>query len=172
MAILQPSDFTENPTYNIALTSTTESELPALIDQIEKDNLQELLGCDLYDLFIADLTNDTPQTPQTQLYKDIFEAFCKDNVHCGIQRSFGIRDMLMAFVYFAWHNYTYTQDTASGMVAIDSENSSKASPDAAGLFNKYNRGIQSYKSIQWFILDNPTIYPKFEGIRKEFTSYL
>lgn len=172
MAILEPSDFTENPTYNIALTSTTEKELPALIDQIEKDNLQELLGCELYTLFIADLTPETPETPQTQLYKDIFEAFCKDNVLCGIQRSFGIRDMLMGLVYFAWHNYTYTQDTASGMRKIDAENSSVASPDGSGLYNKYNRGIKSYNAIQWFILDNPTIYPKFEGIRKEFTSFI
>lgn len=172
MPILQPSDFTESPMYNIALTSTAEAELGALIDDVEMTCLQDLLGCDLYALFITDLTNDTPQVPQTQLYKDIFEAFCKDNTNCGIQRSHGIKDMLMAFVYFAWHNYTYTQDTASGMVGIDSENSSKASPDSVGLYNKYNRGIKSYKAIQWFIFDNSTIYPTFNGIRKDFTSFI
>lgn len=172
MAILQTSDFTDNPTYNIALTKRAQKQLPALIDQIEKDNLQELLGCELYDLFIADLTPNTPQTPQTQIYTDIFDAFCKDDsIYCG-QRSFGMRDMLMGFVYFAWHTYAFTQDTAGGMVSIDNENSQLATPDSAGLYIKQNRAVQSYQSIQYYICTNQSVYPTFEGIRKQYSSFV
>jgi len=78
----------------------------------------------------------------------------------------------MAYVYLDWHRYASTQDTSGGMVTIDTENSHQASPDAAGFYDKYNRGVQSYTSIQWFILEDTTTYPEFEGIRKNFTSFI
>lgn len=172
MAILEPSDFTNNPTYNIALSKTAEKELPALIDQVERDNLQELLGCELHDLFIADLTVNTPQIPQTQIYIDIFNAFCEDETHCGLQRSFGIRDMLMSIVYFEWHRYNATKSIAPGMVAINPENSSVVGPNSYGAYQKYNRGVQSYNAIQWLVYDNTTDYPTFNGIRRNYISEL
>ena len=51
MAILQPSDFTDNPIYNIALTIQADSELETLIADVEKniilspDKLQKCQMC-------------------------------------------------------------------------------------------------------------------------------
>ena len=170
MAILQASDFTEDPIYNIALTVQAECELDAMIADVEEDTLQDLLGCDLYTLFIADLTANTPQTPQTQIYIDIFEPFCFDHVLCGPQKSKGMIDMLKGFVYFEWHRYNQNKSTSSGVVRADSENSNSVSGEAFGTYNKYNRAIETYRSIQQYIYDNSTSYPEFEGVRKLFTS--
>jgi len=172
MAIVQISDFKDNPTYNIALTRRAQKQLPALIDQIEKDDLQELLGCELYDLFIADLTVATPQVPQAQIYLDIFNPFCKDDsIYCG-ERSFGMKDMLMGFIYMAWQSYAFTQDTAGGMVSIDNENSLLSTPDAAGLYIKQNRAVESYTAIQRYICTNMSVYPTFEGMRKNYSGII
>lgn len=170
MAILQPSDFTENPIYNIALTLQAETELEAMIDDVEKNTLQELLGCELYTLFIADLTVGTPQVPQTQIYIDIFDAFCFDHVLCGPQTSKGIKDLLMAYTYFEWHRYNLNKSTSTGMVRGDSENSNSVLAESFGTYDKYNRAVDSYRSIQQYIYDNSTLYPTFEGRRKLYNS--
>ena len=170
MAILQPSDFTDNPIYNIALTLQAETELDAMIEDVEKNTLQELLGCELYTLFIADLTVDTPQVPQTQIYIDIFDAFCFDHVLCGPQTSKGMKDLLMAYTYFEWHRYNLNKSTSTGMVRGDSENSNSVLAESFGTYDKYNRAVYSYRSIQQYIYDNSTLYPTFEGRRKHFNS--
>jgi hypothetical protein len=170
MAILQPSDFTDNPIYNIALTLQAETELDAMIADVEINTLQELLGCELYTLFIADLTVNTPQVPQTQIYIDIFDAFCFDNVFCGPQRSKGMKDLLMAYTYFEWHRYNLNKSTSTGMVRGDSENSNMVLAESYGTYDKYNRAVDSYRSIQQYISDNSTLYPTFEGRRKHYNS--
>ena len=170
MAILQPSDFTENPTYKIALTLQADCELEEMITDIEEDTLQLLLGCDLYNLFIADLTASTPQVPQTQIYLDIFDKFCIDDELCGIQKSRGMKDLLMSMVYFNWHRYNLNKSVSTGMVRGDSENSNLVSPEAFGTYDKYNRGVDSYRAIQQYICDNSTDYPTFNGNRLNYTS--
>ena len=170
MAILQPSDFTDNPIYNIALTLQAETELDAMIEDVEKNTLQELLGCELYTLFIGDLTVGTPQVPQTQIYIDIFDAFCFDHVLCGPQTSKGMKDLLMAYTYFEWHRYNLNKSTSTGMVRGDSENSNSVLAESFGTYDKYNRAVYSYRSIQQFISDNSTLYPTFEGRRKLYNS--
>jgi hypothetical protein len=170
MAILQPSDFTDNPIYNIALTLQAETELDAMIEDVEKNTLQELLGCELYTLFIADLTVGTPQVPQTQIYIDIFDAFCFDHVLCGPQTSKGMKDLLMAYTYFEWHRYNLNKSTSTGMVRGDSENSNSVLAESFGTYDKYNRAVDSYRSIQQYIYDNSTLYPTFEGRRKLYNS--
>mgnify|MGYP003627886959 FL=1 len=170
MAILQPSDFTENPIYNIALTLQADCELEAMIDDVEKNTLQELLGCELYTLFIADLTVGTPQVPQATIYLDIFNAFCFDHVLCGPQTSKGMKDLLMAYTYFEWHRYNLNKSTSTGMVRGDSENSNSVLAESFGTYDKYNRAVDSYRSIQQYIYDNSTLYPTFEGRRKLYNS--
>ena len=65
------------------------SDIQPYLDKYEKKYLIELLGCDLYALFIADLVAGVPQT---QIYIDIFNEICEDN--CGtIQRSEGMKTM-------------------------------------------------------------------------------
>jgi len=170
MAILQESDFTEDPIFNIALTAQAECELETMIADVEQNTLQDLLGCDLYTLFIADLSVGTPQTPQTQIYIDIFEPFCFDHELCGPQKSKGIIDMLKGLVYFEWHRYNQNKSTSTGIVRGDSENSNLVSAEAFGMYDKYNRAIETYRSIQQYIYDNSPVYPDFAGVRKLYNS--
>lgn len=172
MAIVQIKDFLDNPVYDIAKTIQVDTQLSSLIDSIEKDKLQDLLGCNLYDLFIADLTASTPQIPQTQLFIDLFDEFCIDNNFCKRQKSQGIKDMLMAFIYFEWHRYNQNKSVANGIVLIDSENSHLANLASTNIYDKYNRGIESYQAIQFFIQENITIYPDFKGVKKEFATWI
>lgn len=168
MAIVQATDFTENALYDIALTSQVEFELPAFIDVIEKDRLQELFGCELYDLFVADLTLNTPQEPQTQIYLDVFNAFCSDDDG----RSYGIKDMLMGFIYFEWHRYNQNKSVSSGIVRMDSENSRLANMASANLYDKYNRAIESFKAIRYYICKNNDVYPTYKGVDKCYSSWI
>lgn len=170
MAIIQPTDFTENALYDIALTMQVENEMPAFIDVIEKDILQELLGCELYDLFIADLTPTTPQEPQTQIYIDLFNAFCEQDDICA--RSYGIKDLLQGIIYFEWHRYNQNKSVSSGIVRMDSENSNLANMASANLYEKYNRAIKSYQAIQTYICSNIDVYPTYKGVNKDFASWI
>jgi hypothetical protein len=170
MSILKPLDFSDNPTYKIALTLQAETELEAMIVDVEDNVLQMLLGCELYDLFIADLTVGTPQVPQTQIYLNIFNKFCIDDSMCGQQRSKGMKDLLEAFVYFDWHRYNLNKSVSTGMVRGDSENSNLVSPEAFGIYDKYNRGVESYRAIQQYISDNSSVYPTFNGNRLNYAS--
>lgn len=169
MALILAEDFLENPLYDIALTFQAETELPKLIEVIEKDILEELLGCDLYDLFIADLNGDVPQIPQAAIYLNIFNSICIDEDSI---RSYGIKDLLMAFVYFEWHRYNQNKSVSSGIVRADSENTSLANLTSTNIYEKYNRGIKSYQAIQRYICDNSTDYPEYEGMKKQFASWI
>jgi len=166
MAILQESDFLNNPVYDIARTKQSLKELPALIDDVEKNELQQLLGCELYELFIADLTANTPQTPQNSPYTEIFDPFCKNDYSCGPLVSKGIKDMLMAFVYFQWHSYNLNKSVAGGVVRVDAENSEQVTGNGFNIYVKQNRGIATYQAIQQYICENLNTYPTYDGITK------
>ena len=88
------------------------------------------------------------------------------------QTSKGIKDLLMAYTYFEWHRYNLNKSTSTGVVRGDSENSNSVSAQGFGIYNKYNRGVESYRSIQQYISDNSADYPTFEGRRKHFNSVL
>lgn len=169
MAILQITDFSNNPVFKIALTKKAETELAALIDDVEKRYLEDLLGCTLYGLFIDDLTATTPQAPQTAPYTTIFNEICEDINFCRL-KSEGIKVMLMAFVFYEWHVYDSVQTGASGLTIADGENSNPLSAEAAGLYIKFNRGVATYRAIQQYICYNMATFPDFRGVELDYTS--
>jgi hypothetical protein len=79
-------------------------------------------------------------------------------------------DLLEAFVYFDWHRYNLNKSVSTGMVRGDSENSNLVSPEAFGIYDKYNRGVESYRAIQQYISDNSSVYPTFNGNRLNYAS--
>jgi hypothetical protein len=168
MAIILKTDFLDNPIYDIALTRQADKELDALIDAMQSDMFEELLGCDLYDLFIADLSG-TPGIPHDAIYLNIFNSICSDD---DCVRSYGMKDMLMGFVYFEWHRYNQNKSVAAGIVRIDSENSTRANLTSTNIYDKYNRAVQSYQSIQEYINLNLTDYPLYQGIKKRFSTWI
>ncbi len=166
---ITPSNFS-NGLICIATNVHTESDLQTYIDEFEGVYLKDLLGCELYDLFVADLVGGIPQA---QIYKDIFEPFCKDEEACHVQVvSEGMVRMCEKFIFWEYVRDQKVKNTSSGNVVNDNEASREASFPESRLYQIYNQGIESYKSIQWLICDNSSDYPTYNGVNKRKTSWL
>jgi len=164
--IIQVSDFTGR--YSIAKNVYTEANIQDYIDYYEKIYLTELLGAELYNLFISDLVSGVPQDP---IYQAIFNPFSLDENNCLII-SDGIKDMILGFCFFEIMRKSDAQQTISGNTRNVMDNSSNISQIQAGLYTSYNTSIKSYDAIQWFICDNEVNYPTYNGQEKNTTTWL
>lgn len=163
---VQIVDFTGEKT--IAQSIATDPKLQAYIDKYEPIYLTNLLGCELYDLFIADL--DAQDLPQSQRFIDIFDPFCKDD-SCGIVRSEGIKEMLLCFIYFEYAKDNNFQQSTNGTVSSQMEVSKVIPLSHTNGYDMFNNGIDTYCSIQWLMLKS-TEYPEFNGQYKKKISWL
>lgn len=165
MSILTLTDF-ENGKFSIATNTTQEIDLQDKIDLVERTYLVELLGVELYDLFILDLANPS-LTPRFQF---IFDAFnYQSSEKPLLVHSEGLKQMLKAFVYFLYVRDTTTRQTTVGIKRTKSDNSENVSGIKHGLINRYNEGVSDYDSIQYYMIDNEDVYPEFLGMHKCFS---
>ena len=169
MSILNitPQSFKSAPIY-IAFNKHTEDDLQQYIDKWEVDYLQDMLGCELYDLFVADLVAGVPQT---QIYIDIFSPFCTDDL-CRRLRSEGIVMMVEKFIFWKYIRDQKVKNTSTGNIVNSNEVSRESEFSEGRLYTTYNEGINSYDAIQWYICDNMFDYPTFKGLIKKKTSWL
>ncbi len=169
MPLLTPDDYKVG-ILQIATNKINVVNLLVYITDFEKNYLQELLGCDLYDLYVADL--DGQGNPQTQRFIDIYDEFCIDEDDCGIQwKSEGIFQMTKEFVYWEYVRNQPVTNTSTGDVANQNEVSRETSSSETRIYRTYNEAINTYRAIQWFICDNETVYPEYNGINKRKTSW-
>lgn len=164
---IKPQDFIGS--LCIAVNVHTEADLQSYIDEYEELYLQDMLGCDLFNLFKADL--DAQGQPQTQRFIDIYNSFCIDD-DCGQRRSQGILVMVKKFIYWEYVREQLVKNTPSGNKKNTTEASETAEYTESKVYKVYNEGINSYCNIQWYICDNLSTYPEFKGIVKEKTSWL
>jgi hypothetical protein len=165
MSIVVNTDFKGE--YNVS--KNCYDQLDTYIEKYEKKYLRKLLGAELYDLFIADLTVTDPQVPQTQRFLDIFNEFAIDeNNYCLIE-SDGIRKMLTQLIYFHYVRENQVINSATGTVSSAVELGNNAS-FKGNIVTAFNEGVENSHSIQWFICDNPTIYPEENIQILRFTS--
>jgi len=157
------------------VSQTCFDELDKYIDAYEETFLQDLLGCALFDLFQADLVNGVPQT---QRFIDLFDKFCLDpdnvisfsHTDCNKQyKSLGMKDMVTALIYFQYTRDNYIKNTDVGLMINEGETSALA---GSGIFyddiyERWNRGIESYNSIQYKIYKESDTYPEYRGVSKE-----
>lgn len=156
----------------ISLQDQTD-DFKAVIDRLEEEILQDLLGKELYDLFIADLdTGSFPQVPQDARFTAIFDKFHQDDPF--YLRSEGMIRMLQAMIWFEWMKQTGMQNTPVGAVRNEFENSTNLSANAANMEMTHNRGIRTFLSILDFIILDQTTYPEYSGRSKvrQFISFL
>lgn len=152
--------------YKLAKDTYSKDLLDSYIEKYEKIYLQDLLGCELYDAFIADLNTDTPPAPLSQRFIDIYEERCINDV-CGIMyRSDGILDMLKGFIYYHYILDQKFKSTIIGTVVNEGSFSREIGAAKSTMEDRYNSAVDSYISIQLFILDNEDIYPEYKGIKK------
>jgi len=154
MSIVVNTDFTGE--YNIS--KNCYDQIDFYIEKYEKKYLLKLLGAELYDLFISDLTVTNPQVPQTQRFLDIFNSFNIDESSCVVT-SEGIRKMLTQLIYFHYVRENQVINTAGGTVSNSVELGLPAS-FKGNIVQAYNEGVDNSHAIQWYICDNSTDYPE------------
>jgi len=170
---VQVSDF-ETGKLKISTTIYSSDDLQSIIDEVEIDVLNSLLGCELADLFRANWDSlPLPPTGLNPVYLKLYEAFCEDDKVCKKQVvSKGIKAMMMGFIYFEFvRNQSFTNRT-TGQKKTEAENSVSVFPNDYGLFTIYNLGVNSYASIQWLIGENLFDYPVYNGEFKEAMSWI
>ncbi len=166
---IQVSDF-HNGEFLLSTQSDT-TELQAIIDRLEVEVLQDLMGREMYDAFIADLdTNVFPQAPQEQRFIDIYNPFYLDDT-CRL-RSEGIIKMLQMFIWFEAIKDQGQENTPVGIVTNQFENSTNRSNSMAGIGRTYNRAVNTFNDIAHYINLESSIYPEYncKGIIKQVIS--
>ena len=80
--------------------------------------------------------------------------------------------MVKYFIYWEYVKQQRVNNTNTVDVINENEVSRVARPPDTKLYSTYNKAIKTYCAIQWFICDNLTLYPEFEGVIKQKTSWL
>lgn len=168
--IISSNDFV-NGEYLINNNDNTKQNLKDYITNYERTFIYELLGIELGDLFISDLDAITKK-PQTQRFIDIYEPVYFQKYGC-IYQSKGIKEMLKGLVYAQFVSSQNFKNTINGNtqgIYQIGETGQTVSAVRNGVVQKYNKSVSSFKSIQFFIHTNSSVYPEFEGVLKEYES--
>ena len=152
--IIQITDF-DGGEYAVPQNCYDESGFQAYLDKYEKKYLIELLGCELYGLFIADLVAGVPAT---QIYLDLFNDFCKDNCN-SIIKSEGMKAMLIQLVYFYLVRDLPVKKSSTGVGFNVNEVTKGPTYSGFNIVEAFNEGVVNYAAIQWYIRDNSSDYP-------------
>ena len=164
MIILQLSDF-EDGIFKVPTNQIT-TELQFYIDKVERDYLPMLLGVELNNLFLADLTSGVPTSAR---FLDIFNSFNVETDNFMIS-SDGMKQMLKGFVYYLYVRELNVKVNSEGIISSSSENSVLKSAESLNLSVKYNNSVDISTAIQTYIFENLTIYPEFRYYRIQKTS--
>lgn len=145
--------------FELTLGEFTSQKLTDYIGRYQNEFTIELLGVELYDLYVANSGNPEFVIIEKPL---IFQS------NCGkIYKSLGMKDMLLGFIYFMYGRDLPTQQTVTGAVKQSNENSMPPSNVNALLWQRYNESVQSYEAIQAYIRENIDTYPTFRGMRNQ-----
>ena len=80
--------------------------------------------------------------------------------------------MLTCFIYFEFLKDKQTYNTITGTVKSKVEVSDVINLAESNIYQIYNKGIDTYKAIQWFICDKSEDYPEENMQAKQKGSWL
>ena len=80
--------------------------------------------------------------------------------------------MLKGFTYYNIARNADFFNTISGNLKNEFSNSTHVSTIQMGLNERYNVALGTYNAIQWFICDNASDYPEYNGLTKEVVTFL
>ena len=150
---LTPTDFTGKYELHTGMYDT--AKLQTYINKYEMRYLRELLGIDLYNEFISDLSPlFVPKSPN---FLKIFNPLYEDVTMYSMLESDGMLEMLKGFIYFEYSKDQMMQQTTFGGVQQKSENSKVLNSLQTLIYARYNEAIKTYKAIQDYILLNTQI---------------
>lgn len=148
----------------IPLNSFQEDNFTEYISEIQSDFLFRLLGYELSNLFVADLSSaGVPQTPK---YLTIYQELVSE-IGCEEIRSLGMKEMFKGIVHFSWARDQFGKVDTTGVNRNESENSNNVTTLAYDLYTRYNKSIEMAWAIQQYICDNRSDYPEFKGQKLE-----
>ncbi len=157
MGIVVNSDFVGK--YALNLNQYNIDKIDLYIEKYEKYYLSQMLGAELYALFIADL--DVNNEPQTPIYENIFNSFIRD-YNSTVSTSNGIKEMLLGFIFYHITSDMVVNQTSIGGTKTKNENSTVMGKNAS-ITTRFNEAVDTYKAIQCYILDNSVDYTTFNG---------
>jgi len=158
--------------FSSSLCGSTE-QVEGYIKRYEKKYINQLLGVDLANLFIADLVDQVPVDP---IYLAIYNPIEKDLTnHQNLQIFYsslcncsnkqietnGMKSLLMGFIFF---QYMRDQPFSREFTGVSRK-----------IAEHYNESLKDYKETQYYILlekNENDIYQEFNGVKKQFTSTL
>jgi len=160
--IVKTTDFVG--VFAITQNNFTTPKLQAFIDRFEKEYLYDLLGVTLANLFLADIS--TPYTPPANAdYLIIYNPLDID-AYCKRERSEGIKQMLIAFIYWEFVKDQPVKNTITGPVIAQNEVSTGVDFNDTNLYLIYNLGVKTFNVIQRYIRDNYNDYSDYKGTCK------
>jgi hypothetical protein len=157
MGIVINSEFVGK--YALNLNQYNIDKIDSYIEKYEKYYLSNMLGAELYALFIADL--DVNNVPQITIYENIFNSFIRD-YNSTVSTSNGIKEMLLGFIFYHITSDMVVNQTSIGGTKAKNENSTVMGKNAS-ITTRFNEAVDTYKAIQCYILDNSVDYPTFNG---------
>ncbi len=146
--------------FKLSLTTFNKTEIDDYILRYEVITLTELMGKELYDLYVIGIAGSDP------IYEQLRDPFTEQLSSGILLNSRGVDDISLGVVYFYWSRDNMTQQTSNGPVKQLGENNEMASVYAANIESRWNEAIKSYTDIQRYICDNLDVYPTFKGFEK------
>jgi hypothetical protein len=147
--------------YETTQNEFDQAKLTSYITRYETITLIELLGKELYDLYVTGVAGGDP------IYEQLRDAFTVQLDSGTILDSRGVDDIILGVVYFYYHRDNYTQQSINGGVKNTGENSENVSVFVSNIQARWDEAIGSYQAIQEYILENDSVYPTFLGLKKE-----
>jgi len=165
-SVVQSTDFTG--VYKVPDDALQTALVQEVIDIWEAKYLNYLLGCDLATLFLANLENGVPQDA---IYLALYNAFCTDDNERIIE-SDGMKTMLKGLIWGHIAEQFDTTLSTAGIKKNDSANSENAGLQVSKMYNLFNAQVNSYRAIQWYICENSSDYPVYNGQPIKLASWL
>ena len=158
LLFIEISDFIGQINLDLSSDSNVIAQFEAFGRDIEEEILKELLNDKLYSDLIADL--DGNEEPQTQIYIDLVNGKEYTNPIGQTIIYEGLKKMLRFFIYEEYLDFIYSQNTSTGQMSSQNENSI---PLTRGQLRKVrsriqNKAVKLYHKAAIFINDNYTDY--------------
>lgn len=172
MAIVTIDDYIGE--FQLQIDNQTTARFNAIRDNHTNDYIYQLLGAELGALYIADL--DANGVPSEARFLALYNAFQEDlsngfyfwdSYYSGMVQSKGMKFFIKGIIWWYFARANNVRISLAGNKSSVSQNSS---PNADGLFlaRIYNEAIETGKAIQWYIYQNSSTYPEYNGQRLEY----
>jgi hypothetical protein len=165
--IIKTTDFVG--IYAISQNSNSTTVLQSYIDKYETLYIYDLLGKELGDLFLADIS-PAYSNPATLKYLTIYNSLSIDFINNEV-RSNGIKEMLIGFIYFEYVRKNTVKNTLVGNIIAANEVSTQSDWNNTNIYLNYNEAVRTYNSIQTYIEQNLGNYPEYNGNIKKYSNW-